>query len=181
MSVEKRPLPFESDSFGVIATSLASPGPIGGTTPGAITATTVTAQSVTASSPVAAAIVYRAKTFDASSAITPLYVFARSDDAVAGHIAFDGGTAKMMLRTTTAHNFQLGANGATVLELVSGGGVLITGGVTHSSPTLLNTSVALTNGAAAQVATLTNGPTAGNPTKWIPVVDNGTTRYIPAW
>lgn len=24
-------------------------------------------------------------------------------------------------------------------------------------------------------------PTAGNPSKWIPVNDNGTTRYIPAW
>ncbi len=47
--------------------------------------------------------------------------------------------------------------------------------------TLLATAAALTNGAAAQVATMTNGPTAGNPTKWIPIVDNGTTRYFPAW
>jgi hypothetical protein len=26
-----------------------------------------------------------------------------------------------------------------------------------------------------------NAPAAGNPTKWIPIDDNGTTRYIPAW
>lgn len=51
----------------------------------------------------------------------------------------------------------------------------------HGSTTLLQTSVNLTNGAAAQVATMTNGPTAGNPTKWVPINDNGTTRYIPAW
>lgn len=31
------------------------------------------------------------------------------------------------------------------------------------------------------MAMLTNAPRSGNPTKWIPVNDNGTTRYIPAW
>lgn len=49
------------------------------------------------------------------------------------------------------------------------------------STTLLQTSVALTNGAAAAAGTLLNAPAAGNPTKWIPINDNGTTRYIPAW
>lgn len=53
--------------------------------------------------------------------------------------------------------------------------------VTNGDTNLMRTSVALANGAAAQTATLTNGPTAGNPTKWIPINDNGTTRYIPAW
>lgn len=42
-------------------------------------------------------------------------------------------------------------------------------------------SAALPDGAAAASATLTNAPTAGNPTKWVPINDNGTTRYIPAW
>jgi hypothetical protein len=47
---------------------------------------------------------------------------------------------------------------------------------------LMGTSgFAFTNGAAAATGTLTNAPAAGNPTKWIPVNDNGTTRYIPAW
>jgi hypothetical protein len=40
---------------------------------------------------------------------------------------------------------------------------------------------ALTNNAAAQIATLTNGPLAGNPTKWAPFNDNGTIRNIPMW
>lgn len=55
------------------------------------------------------------------------------------------------------------------------------GSLTIGSTTLLATSVALTNGAASATGTLTNGPAAGNPTKWIPINDNGTTRYIPAW
>jgi hypothetical protein len=53
--------------------------------------------------------------------------------------------------------------------------------LTLGSTTLLTTSVSLTNGAAAATGTLTNSPSAGNPTKWIPINDNGTTRYIPAW
>jgi hypothetical protein len=58
---------------------------------------------------------------------------------------------------------------------------LTAGLVTFGSATLLATNIALTNNAAAQAATMTNGPTAGNPTKWIPINDNGTIRNIPAW
>lgn len=47
--------------------------------------------------------------------------------------------------------------------------------------TLLSTSAALSNGAGSAAGTLTNAPVAGNPTKWIPINDNGTTRYLPAW
>jgi hypothetical protein len=46
---------------------------------------------------------------------------------------------------------------------------------------LLRSSVALDDGAGADVGTLTNAPAAGDPTKWIPIDDNGTTRFIPAW
>ena len=35
--------------------------------------------------------------------------------------------------------------------------------------------------AAAQTATLTNGPTAGNPSEWMPVKFNGNLRYVPVW
>lgn len=58
---------------------------------------------------------------------------------------------------------------------------MTTGLATFSNAVMYTGNVALTNGAAAQTATLTNGPTAGNPTKWIPINDNGTTRYVPAW
>lgn len=46
---------------------------------------------------------------------------------------------------------------------------------------LAKTTTTYADGAAAAAGTLLNAPSAGNPTKWIPVDDNGTTRYIPAW
>lgn len=93
-----------------------------------------------------------------------------------------GGTARWQIDTSghytavTDNTYDIGASGANRPR-----NLFIAGGITHGSATLLTTTTALTNGAAAQVATLTNGPTAGNPTKWIPINDNGTTRYIPAW
>lgn len=53
--------------------------------------------------------------------------------------------------------------------------------ISHNSTTLWTTTVALSNGAGAGAGTLANAPAAGNPTKWVPINDNGTTRYIPAW
>lgn len=52
---------------------------------------------------------------------------------------------------------------------------------THGGSQLIQTSAALTNNAAAAAGTLLNAPIAGNPTKWIPINDNGTIRNIPAW
>lgn len=46
---------------------------------------------------------------------------------------------------------------------------------------LMRTKTTLTDSAAAATATMTNAPTAGNPTKWFSIDDNGTTRRIPAW
>jgi hypothetical protein len=59
--------------------------------------------------------------------------------------------------------------------------ILLNGPVSINSSTLLKSVTALGNGAGAGVGTLTNAPTAGNPTKWVPIDDNGTTRYVPAW
>jgi hypothetical protein len=50
-----------------------------------------------------------------------------------------------------------------------------------SAGELIATSAALTTGAGAAVGTLTNAPSAGNPTKWIKINDNGTIRSVPAW
>lgn len=46
---------------------------------------------------------------------------------------------------------------------------------------MVTSNQALNNGAGAAAATISNAPIAGNPTKWIPINDNGTTRYMPAW
>jgi hypothetical protein len=53
--------------------------------------------------------------------------------------------------------------------------------ITNTTGRLIDSDTTLTNGAGASAGTLTNAPAAGNPTKWIPIDDNGTTRYIPAW
>jgi len=50
-----------------------------------------------------------------------------------------------------------------------------------SAAALVSSSVALANGAGVGAGTITNAPAIGNPTKWIPINDNGTTRYIPSW
>lgn len=52
---------------------------------------------------------------------------------------------------------------------------------TNSATFLIRTKTSYNNGAGAATGTLTNAPAATNPTKWIPIDDNGTTRYIPAW
>lgn len=59
--------------------------------------------------------------------------------------------------------------------------VQINGSLSISSAVMIRSYTAFTNGAGADVGTLTNAPAAGNPTKWIPINDNGTTRFIPAW
>ena len=61
--------------------------------------------------------------------------------------------------------------------VVSAGQITAAGGATP----VLGTGKPVTSGSGAREGTLTNAPTAGNPTKWIPFNDNGTIRYIPAW
>lgn len=53
--------------------------------------------------------------------------------------------------------------------------------VTSATDFLHKTTGTLADGAAANTGTLTNSPAAGNPTKWVAIDDNGTTRHIPAW
>lgn len=60
-------------------------------------------------------------------------------------------------------------------------GGTITANITNNQTILLTTSVALTDNAAAAAATLLNSPVVGNPTKWVAINDNGTTRYLPLW
>lgn len=38
-----------------------------------------------------------------------------------------------------------------------------------------------TDGAGAGAGTLTNAPTAGDPSEWIPITNGGNARFIPAW
>ena len=93
----------------------------------------------------------------------------------------EGAGTQLLFRTRTdvdgagATWLTVTRSGTAISSITFGAGLTIPGG------TLITTNTALTNGAAAQSGTLTNAPAAGNPTKWIPINDNGTTRYIPAW
>lgn len=51
----------------------------------------------------------------------------------------------------------------------------------NGDTTLIHTTTALSSNAGANVGTLTNAPTVGNPSKWIAIDDNGTIRKIPTW
>ena len=74
------------------------------------------------------------------------------------------------------NTYDIGASGATRPR-----NLYLAGGLTHGATTLLSTTTSLANGADDQTVTINNGPVSGDPTKWIPINDNGTTRYIPAW
>ena len=52
---------------------------------------------------------------------------------------------------------------------------------TYGTTFILGNKVTVAGGPTTAAPTLTTGPLAGNPTKWLPYDDNGTTRYIPAW
>lgn len=73
---------------------------------------------------------------------------------------------------TMTNRWSLHASGGAYVE----GTLQLAGG-----SSLLKTNAALTAGATGNAPTLTAGPVAGNPTKWIAINDAGTTRYIPTW
>ncbi len=60
---------------------------------------------------------------------------------------------------------------------ITGAGLL----QTNNAASLIGSSVSLSNAAGAAAGTLSNAPTAGNPTKWIQINDAGTIRKIPTW
>lgn len=57
----------------------------------------------------------------------------------------------------------------------------IDGALTLNGGTLLFTSDDLDNGSGSSGGTLLNAPSAGNPTKWVAINDNGTVRHFPCW
>jgi hypothetical protein len=108
------------------------------------------------------------------------------------------GTGSGGIGTYTVNNSQTVAStqlvsGNVAANGIFGGGVAntdttvypmmisLSGQLLFNSSVLAQTVTPYFNGAGASTATLTNAPVAGNPTKWIRVVDAGTVRYIPAW
>lgn len=88
--------------------------------------------------------------------------------------------SNLVLRTSNTDRVTINATSGGVGVGTSsdpGAGMIYTNAATFMN----RTKTSWTNGAAAAAGTIANAPTAGNPTKWIPVDDNGTTRFIPAW
>lgn len=54
-------------------------------------------------------------------------------------------------------------------------------GLISTDVILGHTNAGYTDGSGSATGTVTNAPRAGNPSKWVPINDNGVTRYIPAW
>ena len=76
---------------------------------------------------------------------------------------------------------ELGTIAAQNADAVEISGGSIGADLTDDTDQLVKSSTTLADGAGAGAGTLTNAPTAGDPSKWIEVDDNGTTLYIPAW
>lgn len=96
-----------------------------------------------------------------------------SDGIISGAIVFDSGEGDIR------HDSLLRLRGITPGSFVNvecANGLRIIG-----STIMLRTGTSWGDGAAANAGTLTNAPAAGDPTKWIPIDDNGTTRHIPSW
>jgi hypothetical protein len=107
-----------------------------------------------------------------------------------GNFTPTSGTAiASMQEVTGTINQTGGANGITrglfvnpvVLAAADFRALEVVGGVYVSDTTMIHSTTGFANGAAAAIGTLLNAPVAGNPTKWIPLNDNGTIRYMPAW
>ena len=96
---------------------------------------------------------------------------------------FDSST--LVPYTGATGNVNLGANSLTATTVnattVAATNVNATDVTTSDVAALIKSGVALTDASAASVGTLNNAPSAGNPTKWIQINDNGTVRKIPTW
>ena len=87
---------------------------------------------------------------------------------------FSRASAGVVQLGTTANN----ALGSLNLTNLTATGVITVPGAATAA---LTSTATFTSGAGAGAGTLTNAPSSGNPTSWIKIVDNGVTRYIPAW
>lgn len=95
------------------------------------------------------------------------------------------------ISTNTAASLTLQTNATPALTLDSSQNATFAQNITLQGTALITkpggtipiftTNTAITTGAGAGVGTLTNAPASTNPTKWIPINDNGTIRYFPAW
>lgn len=106
-----------------------------------------------------------------------------TDDSTYTQFSYSGVKLAIRVNSTSADHFWMDSSGNVGVGVSPSGTykLEVNGALSISSATMIRTATSFTNGAAAATGTLTNAPAAGNPTKWVPINDNGTTRYIPAW
>jgi len=76
---------------------------------------------------------------------------------------------------------QIGTLGEQQADRVDIKGGVVSARLKNNQTILLEATSTLSDGSALEAGTLLNAPAAGNPTKWVAIDDNGTTRYIPTW
>lgn len=101
-------------------------------------------------------------------------------------VGLGGGVSNFRNVATFTNTTDTTAIGAGAVQVA--GGIAVTKNIygnadvySNNTNFLLRTKTTLANGAGASAGTITNAPSVGNPTKWISIDDNGTTRKIPAW
>jgi hypothetical protein len=109
-------------------------------------------------------------------------------------LSVEAGNNGIVLNSSAAQNiYEIARNNAatpisdsstaknSVFIDANGGSITAPDIYSNDSSFLIRSKATLNNGAGAATGTLTNAPAGGNPTKWISIDDNGTTRKIPAW
>lgn len=119
-----------------------------------------------------------ASTTFVSNARNPVWKFT---NASTFGISYFQGASGIGSTDTIGMHFGTATAAGSDFRFIQGGTFQLIGGITTGNAVLHTTTTALTNGAAAALGTLTNAPIAGPPSKWVPINDNGTTRYIPTW
>ena len=176
-----------------IATALTTPGAIGGTTPSTGAFTTISGTSTLTLgvvSSTAGTIVLRNASNAFTTTIVPSVVTANrqlnlplitATDTVAVLGLDQTFTGNKTFSGTVSCGSTLAVTSTTTLTglLTANGGITVIGG-----SNLLTTNSALTGYTGSNAATMyynTDSPVSGEPSKWIAINDNGTTRYIPTW
>ena len=119
----------------------------------------------------------------ATDATTSAYFSFQRNAAEKGWLGYGDAVSGLFKITNNIGDIRLAPSGQVIIGTDPGGAeVLRVGGaLAVNSATLIKTNTTLTDGAAAAVGTLTNAPTAGNPTKWVLINDNGVIRKFPTW
>lgn len=109
--------------------------------------------------------------------------FSIADDETTAFLVRQAANNYLRIETTNAGEVMEFGNAGTNpdYDFLGTGGLNAGGAVSDGSTDLIASSATLSNSAGVAAGTLANAPTAGDPTKWVTINDNGTDRYIPTW